>query len=138
MLHHTTFGTCTVAWQIAGRARRAEIRSLIDRSLTDPGCRMEMDGSIVAIPNAEPGTIFFGTGDQWPDLPQVGEWLPRYWQLWDAVQAQYWDVLLPVERRLPGGVMMPHCQTALAIEMTLDVTVAELERLHAGLRGGTI
>jgi hypothetical protein len=107
VLQHTMVGDCTVLWQVVGAARRIEIKSLIDHAATTPGCRMAMDGSIVPIPNADVGTIFFGAGDQWPDLALVREWLPKHWELWDAVKVAYWDILLPMDHRRCDGSAAP-------------------------------
>lgn len=94
MLRRTTFGDHTVLWQIA-RGARIAIESLIDQAAATPAYRMRMDGSIVDIPNGDPGVILFGECDHRPDLAQVREWFPEHFQLWDAVESDYWNAVAP-------------------------------------------
>ncbi|MEU2013900.1 hypothetical protein [Nocardia sp. NPDC019302] len=54
-----------------------------------------MDGSIVDIPNGDPGVVLFGEGDHRPDLAQVREWFPRHFHLWNAVKSDYWNAVAP-------------------------------------------
>lgn len=56
---------------------------------------MRMDGSIVDIPNGDPGVILFGECDHRPDLAQVREWFPEHFQLWDAVKSDYLIAVAP-------------------------------------------
>ncbi|MET9026254.1 hypothetical protein ABZW96_11605 [Nocardia sp. NPDC004168] len=54
-----------------------------------------MDGSIIDIPNGDPGMIYFGEGEDRPDLAQVREWFPKLFDLWDTVRTQYWQAITP-------------------------------------------
>ncbi|MFD0361387.1 hypothetical protein ACFQZZ_08000 [Nocardia sp. GCM10030253] len=97
MLHNTTFGDHTVLWKIVHGAHQIRIESLIDHDGTTAAYRMRSDGSIVDIRNGDPGVVLFGEGNDRPDLPQVREWFPRLFGLWNAVRAQYWDAVSPLD-----------------------------------------
>ncbi|MFD8246421.1 hypothetical protein [Nocardia sp. NPDC059691] len=93
-MHSTTFGDHTVLWRIA-RGSQIAIESLIDYAAGAPAYRMRMDGSIIDIPNGDPGMIYFDEGADRPDLAQVREWFPKLFDLWNAVRTQYWQAITP-------------------------------------------
>jgi hypothetical protein len=113
VLHATTCGEHTVLWRIVDGGRRIAIESLTDHPGAVPAYRMRMDGTTVDIPNGTPGIAYFGEGEDRPDLAQVREWFPRQFELWDAVKAQYWDAVSPLDHRrvddLPYAVACSDC-----------------------------
>ncbi|WP_405132802.1 hypothetical protein [Nocardia sp. NBC_01388] len=96
MLHTTVIRDATVSWRLAGN--RIAMETLTDlASAHRPACRVHADGSIADAPEGAPGTVYFGRDDERPDLVQVRDWLPKHAALWDAVRAQYWDAVLPLD-----------------------------------------
>jgi hypothetical protein len=68
-LHSTTFGDHTTFWRIV-RVSLIGIESLVDHAATAPAYRMRMDGSIVDIPNGDPGVAFSARRNIAPTSPR--------------------------------------------------------------------
>ncbi|MGK8525442.1 hypothetical protein ACRS6B_29615 [Nocardia asteroides] len=91
-MHRTTIGTAQAGWQVVGS--RIEIVFLRDDADPTPAYRLRNNGRTVPIPLGQTGFVAFDERAL-PDLAQVREWFPRHFRLWDAVRAQFWEVLLP-------------------------------------------
>lgn len=106
MLRTTEIGAQKAGWRITVGGIAME--SLSDLAATHrPGYRVLVDGSVADVSDGVPGTVYFGRDGARPDLAQVRDWFPRYVALWDAVRAQYWDAILPLDRprfRGPGNL----------------------------------
>ncbi len=73
---------------------RIEIMFLHDDADPLPAYRLRNNGDTVPIPLGQNGFIAFDERAL-PDLAQVREWFPGHFRLWDAVRAQFWEVVLP-------------------------------------------
>jgi hypothetical protein len=91
-LHRTTIGGSHAGWRLVGH--RIEILFLRDDTDTTPAYRLRNNGDTVPIPLGPCGFVAFDERAL-PDLAQAREWFPRHCRLWDAVRAQFWEVLLP-------------------------------------------
>ncbi|MEU2033863.1 hypothetical protein [Nocardia amamiensis] len=94
MLHITSTEHGEARWRMTGQ--RIEMESFTDYRSRTLAYRMRLDGTTVDIPNGMAGVVYFGEDGARPDLALVREWFPKHWQLWDAVKAAYWDVVLPL------------------------------------------
>jgi hypothetical protein len=94
MLHITSTEDGEASWQVIDH--RIAMESFTDYHSALPAYRLRLDGTTVDIPNGTTGVAYFGEGDERPDLPLVREWFPRYFGLWDAVSAAYWDAVAPL------------------------------------------
>ncbi|WP_280395540.1 hypothetical protein [Nocardia brasiliensis] len=74
------------------------MESFTDFRAPAPAYRVRMDGSTVDIPNGNRGVVYFGEGDQRPELPYVEEIFPAHRELWIAVETAYWDAVQPLDR----------------------------------------
>ncbi|WP_433575609.1 hypothetical protein [Nocardia brasiliensis] len=118
-LHITSTADGEVTWWIAHR--RIWIESLRDCRNPGPAFRVRMDGSRIEIPNGTQGLIYFGEGDERPELPFVEELFPEHLNLCHLVEAAYWDVVHPLDH-LRLQQLDP-----MALDYTTDQwTVAEL------------
>lgn len=95
VLHITSTDHGEATWWIAHR--RIWVESVRDCLNPGPACRIRMDGSRVEIPNGTAGLIYFGEGEDRPELPFVEELLPELLALFHLVEAAYWDVVQPLE-----------------------------------------
>ncbi|ONM50429.1 hypothetical protein [Nocardia donostiensis] len=94
MLHTTSIEDGEATWRMAGS--RIEMESFTDYRCHATAYRIRMDGTTVDIPNGRQGSVYFGEDGARPDLALVREWFPKYWLLWDAVKAAYWDTVVPL------------------------------------------
>ncbi|WP_157574185.1 hypothetical protein [Nocardia jejuensis] len=95
-MRNTESGEVSAAWRIVGY--RIAMEMLIDRAATHRcAYRISADGTVYPNSEGDRGTVFFGVDGERPDLVQVREWFPKHGALWDAVRAQYWDVILPLD-----------------------------------------
>ncbi|WP_280405108.1 hypothetical protein [Nocardia brasiliensis] len=118
-LHITSTVDGEATWWIAHR--RIWMESLRDCRNPAPAFRVRMDGSRIEIPNGTPGLIYFGEGDERPELPFVEELFPEHLPLCHLVEAAYWDVVHPLEH-----LRLQQIDPA-ALDYTTDQwTVAEL------------
>jgi hypothetical protein len=101
MLHTTSVEDAEARWQTAGSC--IEMESFTDYRSHAPAYRIGLDGTTVDIPNGTRGVVYFGEDGARPDLALVREWFPEHWQLWDAVKAAYWDVVLPLAQPRRGA-----------------------------------
>lgn len=96
MLRTTEVGELAATWRIAGdRIAMESLTGAVRRG----AYRVLIDGAVVDAPEGASGTVYFGCGENRPDLVQVRDWFPEYGALWDAVRAQYWDAVLPLHHR---------------------------------------
>lgn len=100
MLHITSTEHGEASWQVIDN--RIAMESFTDYHSTAPAYRMRLDGTTVDIPNGTPGVVYFGEGEERPDLPLIREWLPGHFALWAAVSAAYWDVVVPLDHSRLG------------------------------------
>ncbi|MFG3614398.1 hypothetical protein [Nocardia sp. NPDC047654] len=90
-MHRTTVGAMQAGWRVVGS--RIEVVFLRDEADPLPAYRLRNNGDTVPIPLGQNGFIAFDERAL-PDLAQVREWFPRNFRLWDAVRAQFWEVVL--------------------------------------------
>ncbi|MET8425228.1 hypothetical protein [Nocardia sp. NPDC004860] len=106
MLHITEIEDLSASWLITGD--RIVMVSFTDKaSAHRSSYQVRADGSVADFPGGAPGTVYFSDGTPQPDLAQARDWFPKYFTLWDAVRAEYWDAVLPLNNpRLTGlGVL---------------------------------
>ncbi|MFE3259470.1 hypothetical protein ACFXPS_29005 [Nocardia sp. NPDC059091] len=102
MFHITEIGDLSANWLLVDD--RIVMVSFTDKaSIRRAAYQVRTDGSIADFPGGAPGTVYFSEGTPQPDLAQVREWFPGHFSLWDAVRAEYWDAVLPLNHpRLKG------------------------------------
>lgn len=86
--YRTTVGAVRATWAVRGRHMR--VMFLDDLARDEPARRWPSE----PMPACRSGHIAFGP-DPYPTLTQVRSWVPEYRSLWDAVEAEYRESLVP-------------------------------------------
>ncbi|WP_433662473.1 hypothetical protein ACQPW1_10160 [Nocardia sp. CA-128927] len=93
-LHITSTKYGEAVWHIDHR--RLLIETFTDWRDPGPAYRLRMDGSTVEIPNGRRGVVYFGEAEQRPELDFAEEHFPGHRDLWNAVEAAYFDIIDPL------------------------------------------